>query len=179
MRWMSIQILLILSLSMCMVGCVYQGRLSIRRIWADFNTLNEPALFYEKIDHFPYHAAKVDHFRWMYNQGPNPRVPYQVIPAGTLEEALHSRSKVPAFGQPDLTPDAVPLRVSPGEKEYQLPPVPGRPSQNRKEMLQTPAGAERSGRDRSFRPISHYEKSIRPSMMSNQPIGLLSGEKSE
>jgi hypothetical protein len=110
MRCVSVQILLILSLSMCLVGCVYQGRLSIRRVWADLNTLNEPALFYEKIDHFPSHASEVDHFRWMYNKGPNPRVSYQVIPEGTLEEAFHPQSGLPALGQPDFTPDAVPMR---------------------------------------------------------------------
>ena len=127
MRCVSVHILLILSLSIGSVGCVYQGRLSIRRVWADFNTLNEPALFYEKIDHFPYHAAKVDHFRWMYNQGPNPRVPYQVIPEGALEESIHPQSKIPAWDCPTcITPDAV-----------------------------------------------------RPSMMSNQPAGFPSDEKSE
>ena len=107
MRCVSVKILLILSLSIHSLGCVYQGRLSIRRVWADFNTLNEPALFYEKIDHFPYRAAKVDHFRWMYNKGPNPRVPYQVIPEGALDEAFDPQSEIPAFGQPEITPEAV------------------------------------------------------------------------
>ena len=171
---------MILSLSMCSVGCVYQGRLSIRRVWADFNTLNEPALFYEKIDHFPSHAVKVDHFRWMYNKGPNPRVPYQVIPEGALAEAFNLESDVPAGDCPTCTtPDAIPLRVSPGEIEDRLPPVPGHPLQNRKEMQKTPAGVESSGRHRSFRPISQHERSIRPSMTSNQPIGLQRDEKSE
>ena len=177
---MSVPFLLILSLSFGSVGCVYQGRLSIRRVWADFNTLNEPALFYEKIDHFPYHAAEVDHFRWMYNQGPNPRVPYHLIPEGALEEAFHPQSELPAWDCPTcITPDAIPLRVSPEEIEDRLPPVPGVPSQHRKEMQQTPAGVERPGRDRSFKPVSQHLESIRPSMMSNQPAGLPGDEISE
>jgi hypothetical protein len=180
MRCVSVQILLILSLSLGSVGCVYQGRLSIRRVWADLNTLNEPALFYERIDHFPYRAAEVDHFRWMYNTGPNPRVPYQVIPEGALEESLHPHCEVPAWNCPTcITPDAMPLRVSPGVNEDSLPPVPGYFSQPRKEIQQAPAGAERTRRDESFRPVSHYEKAMRPSMTSNQPIGLLGDETSK
>lgn len=51
-------------------GCVRQGAHSIRRCWADFNTLHEPALFWEQVDHLPYDKRRVGQFRWMYGKDP-------------------------------------------------------------------------------------------------------------
>jgi hypothetical protein len=51
-------------------GCVHRGVHSVHRWWADYNTLRAPALYFEQVDHLPYHAAHVGYFRWMYDRDP-------------------------------------------------------------------------------------------------------------
>lgn len=133
------------ALALCAVtapaGCVYQGRLSIRRLWADVNTLNEPALYYEKIDRFPEHAARVDHYRWMYNKGPNPRVPYQVIPEEFRQEyKIAPHVEEPFFDRSlRLTPNSPPPGELPLKHQCPLPayqtPDPAAPDSSGEEPL--------------------------------------------
>ena len=52
---------------LCGSGCVYRSPLRTCRLWADYNTLGTPAMFIEETDHLPYHAPRVERYRWMYN----------------------------------------------------------------------------------------------------------------
>lgn len=196
-----IPVLLLLSLSMGSMGCTYQGRLSMRRVWADFNTLSAPALYYEKLDHFPYHAAKVDQYRWMYNMGPSPRVPYQEIPEWALDEqgviveeyeTLPPMDAVPGTESsprshpqqmmPRVTPNGTtePVRLSVPEPakgatpiEDRPPPIPALPSPEVRAPLQQPVKAPRpQAWKKGLFPLFSRKQPNRPSMMSNQPVRL-------
>jgi len=43
--------------------------------WGDFNTLNAPAFFVDKIHHQPLKSFTVDRFRWMYDRSPGGPLP--------------------------------------------------------------------------------------------------------
>ncbi|QDT62816.1 hypothetical protein [Calycomorphotria hydatis] len=67
-----VSLLLLIAAVMPACGCVYQGKNTLIRCWADKNTLRTPALFMEKYNHLPYRKQDVDYYRWMYNAGPGP-----------------------------------------------------------------------------------------------------------
>ena len=50
--------------------CTEQGNHSVRKMWADYNTLRCPAFYLEQEDHLPYPAAQVGYYRWMYDKDP-------------------------------------------------------------------------------------------------------------
>ncbi len=58
----------LLAMSSCC--CTEQGNHSVRKVWADYNTLRCPAFYLEQEDHLPYPAAQVGYYRWMYDKDP-------------------------------------------------------------------------------------------------------------
>ncbi|GAB4139028.1 MAG: hypothetical protein Tsb009_07690 [Planctomycetaceae bacterium] len=101
-------------------GCVIEGPLSVRRIWMDKNTLNTPALYYDKIHHLPMSSPKVKQLRWMYGHPPMrtdlPNAP-ELIYADHNNEATHQ----PLMLEPPTAP--LPPLPGPGHEES-LPPLP-------------------------------------------------------
>jgi hypothetical protein len=60
--------------------CTERGPHAVRKAWADYNTLQYPALYLEQEDHLPYPAAQVAHYRWMYDKDPG----HQLACLGTI-----------------------------------------------------------------------------------------------
>jgi len=47
-----------------------QGNHAVRKFWIDYNTLRNPAMYVEQVDHLPYPAPQVGYYRWMYDKDP-------------------------------------------------------------------------------------------------------------
>jgi hypothetical protein len=50
--------------------CTERGPHTVRKAWADYNTLQAPAFYLEQEDHLPYPATQVAYYRWMYDKDP-------------------------------------------------------------------------------------------------------------
>jgi hypothetical protein len=79
MRRVSLRLLVVLSLLPGTGGCMFPTRHAVRSVWADYNTLKAPAAFVEQVDHLPAERARVEYYRWMYNQGPGEPVGAQAL----------------------------------------------------------------------------------------------------
>lgn len=112
-----IRIVLVLLFLQTASGCIeVRGKHSIMRLWADYNSHQQPALSLEKVYHQPYKASRVQYFRWMYNK-----------PAGSLsgDEQLLLDHQVQDFSQPAAAPDDAPFGSGKTEsplKTMELPP---------------------------------------------------------
>ena len=106
--------------SITTAGCVVESPLSVRRVWADFNTLNTPAVYYEKVSHLPMDSARVKELRWMYNAGPHETGPNSLIPApkGTYPRVTSARSGT--TNQPPLMPPTL-IPIPKPSSETQAP----------------------------------------------------------
>lgn len=58
------------SVAIVLSGCAIEGRRGTLRFWADYNSLQTPALFVEQLSHYPDRDERVRHLRWMYNKPP-------------------------------------------------------------------------------------------------------------
>ena len=95
-----IRIVLVLLFLQTASGCIeVRGKHSIMRLWADYNSHQQPALSLEKVYHQPYKASRVQYFRWMYNK-----------PAGKLsgDEQLLLDHQVQDSPQPAVAADDAP-----------------------------------------------------------------------
>ncbi|MCH8829744.1 MAG: hypothetical protein IID45_09225 [Planctomycetes bacterium] len=113
------------SLLLCSAGCVMEGPFSLRRVWFDYNTLNTPAFFYDKIHHQPPDSARVKQMRWMYGKTPI----RENIHLSSLHHVTDSTMK-PVFRHVEAAPP------QPGPVPTPTAPVPGRERSKR-----TPAGS--------------------------------------
>jgi len=112
-------------------GCAYSGKYAVTRCWLDRNTLREPALFVEQIDHLPSRRADVEHYRWMYNAGPGhvPAIEPAVFAPVVSEpiEAAPSTDATDLWLPPSPAPMMRDRRGGSGietEAEDELPPAP-------------------------------------------------------
>jgi len=120
---------LILVLVAAASGCLeHRGKHSILRLWADYNSLGQPALFLERLEHQPYKAARVDHFRWMYNKPPGKSDDQfsitsmdQIDDAGEAPSASDSREAPPV--PPPEAVESPSLETEPSVNPP--PPMPG------------------------------------------------------
>ena len=119
---------LILVLVVAASGCLeHRGDHSIVRCWADYNSLGQPALFLEKLHHQPYKAARVDHFRWMYNKPPGKsNSQLYVTAAPPIGEVWESPDASDSPGIPLVPPPEAVESPSP-ESEPSVGPFPPAP----------------------------------------------------
>lgn len=110
--------------ALCSTGCVYRNGVSTCRFWADYNTLMTPAVFIEETDHLPYHEARVEHYRWMYNshtvaqRHQGALYPVAVTDSHSLQPPVVSEPSVPVPSDP--APDELET------PENQVPPLPSK-----------------------------------------------------
>ena len=88
MHRVSVAIAILAVLSAGCGCCVRHRPHSICRTWADWNTLGEPALFIERIDHLPYKSHRVGRYRWMYGLDPGLAADDAIIPTARTVNAL-------------------------------------------------------------------------------------------
>jgi len=143
-----------------LAGCVIESPLALRKFWADYNTLNSPAVFYDKISHMPPSSAQVKELRWMYNMGPHEVGPHSLIPPPVGVAPLPSRDRA----QPERTFQSKPERTFDSEPSGKgngsvpepndgplLPPLPKSgaaptPKPPPRKALPVPPPADSSGR---------------------------------
>ncbi|MBT4864248.1 MAG: hypothetical protein HON53_03890 [Planctomycetaceae bacterium] len=123
---------------MCGPGCVYRSPLSTYRVWADGNTLGTPAMFIEETDHLPYHAPRVERYRWMYNLD----TVAQRHNGGVYTAAAFVPSKpIPSNQQPSIpAPSELPTD-NPITPEMQIPPLPSKLPRQLKSIDDAPGPA--------------------------------------
>jgi hypothetical protein len=114
---------------LCATGCGFEGPMSVRRIWVDHNTLNTPALYYDKIHHEPMDAPRVRQMRWMYGHSPA-RTDLQIISDGEMPSEIQVPTPAPK-SQPPKIPGPPPANLNGGDQkpsssaiENNLQPVP-------------------------------------------------------
>lgn len=110
-------------------GCVHQRAHSICRVWADWNTLAEPAVLIERIEHLPYRSAQVGHFRWMYGLDPGHAYGDPLTETGALLVPVRYQSAIPSHSGHDpnaeLAPPPADLDVDPLDPDLMdVPPMP-------------------------------------------------------
>lgn len=74
--WHRFVLLLLCAAMFNLQGCVHVKRFSLANMWADYNTLRAPAIFFEKREHAPYKAEQVSLFHWQYGVTPGRDVEY-------------------------------------------------------------------------------------------------------
>ena len=93
LRTARIAIACTLGLSGCLTvappGFVRSGQRAFYRGWCDVNTLNAPALYFERVKEFPYPEERVQAYPRVHAQAPGPRLalegPFHMIaPAGAV-----------------------------------------------------------------------------------------------
>jgi hypothetical protein len=57
-------------------GCAYRGRQAVTGYWADWNTLEQCAGYWENTSHKPLKPYRVDSYRWMYDRDPGQVIVY-------------------------------------------------------------------------------------------------------
>jgi hypothetical protein len=126
--------IVMLGASLCAMSsccCTEQANHSVRKVWADYNTLRCPAFYLEQEDHLPYPAAKVGYYRWMYDKDPG----HQMACLGPIPpKACRTCDPVPPGNEPFeyevLFPSGVPRQSDQlwGNKLPEPINVPGGPS---------------------------------------------------
>lgn len=106
-------------------GCTIESPLSVRRFWADYNTLRTPAMYYDKVTRVPLDSARVRELRWMYNKGPHDLGPYSLIPE-TSPASQHAPKLQGSNVVPPLPRDGPMLPPTPSGRsgDPPLPPLP-------------------------------------------------------
>lgn len=122
----------------CGSGCVYRSPLKTCRLWADYNTLGTPALIIEETDHLPYHAPRVERYRWMYNLDTvAQRHSSGVYPVS----AFASSQGIPSNRQPSTpAPSELPAD-NPMTPDMQIPPLPSKLPRQLKSIDDAPGPA--------------------------------------
>lgn len=113
-------------LGVLLSGCALESPLSVRRVWADYNTLKTPAIYYDKISHLPPDSVRVKEMQWMYNKGPHELGRYSLIP--------DPEGSTPVPGPPSLIkppptnvapPVPLPKSLNGDSLTPPVPPMPG------------------------------------------------------
>jgi hypothetical protein len=111
----------------CSAGCAIRTPQSLTRVWCDWNTLGQHAVYLETVDHLPLRASRVDHFRWMYGYDPG------TIFTGKQQTILHAQGNggaLPVAAYPSSPGTIVPLPSPHSNPEgiQLVPPSPAHPS---------------------------------------------------
>ncbi|MFQ5730824.1 MAG: hypothetical protein ACE5KM_02595 [Planctomycetaceae bacterium] len=145
--------LTVLAAGLCaaLTGCTIESPLSVRRVWADFNTLRMPAVYYDKVSHVPMDAARVRELRWMYNKGPHELGPYSLIPPprGLQPTPAPTESPNDSDVAPPLPKGGKPLPQSPAGRSPGGPPLPPLPGQLNLPRSTGPVADRRKRRSRT------------------------------
>jgi hypothetical protein len=106
---------------LAVTGCTIESPLAVRRVWADYNTLCAPAVYYQTTSRVPIDSARVRELRWLYNAGPDdPDAISPVPPTRILTSRTDGAMKVPAA-------QSTPLPPQPGKMDVPNPSVPTGP----------------------------------------------------
>jgi hypothetical protein len=107
--------------AMTVGGCTIESPLAVRRVWADYNTLRTPAIYYEKTSRVPMDSARVRELRWIYNAGPHETGGMTLLPVSSKPSAAMSSAAAPSSAS-----QSSPLPPRPGT--MQTPDVPAPPA---------------------------------------------------
>jgi len=116
--------LLLAALVACLAlsGCTIESPLAVRRVWADYNTLRAPAVYYQKTSRVPIDSARVRELRWQYNAGPDDPGSISPVPPTRIVTSGHdAASQSPAAGP------FTPLPPQPGKLDTPTPAPPAAP----------------------------------------------------
>jgi hypothetical protein len=121
--------------AMTVGGCTIESPLAVRRVWADYNTLRTPAIYYEKTSRVPMDSARVRELRWIYNAGPH-ETGLVLMPGAIERPAAIGTPASRASGSPSLPPrpdnTEQPGSAPPSAGPVAAPPPdPGRTAQSR------------------------------------------------
>jgi hypothetical protein len=96
-------------------GCETPRRYGLWGCWADYNSLQAPAISVHKFDRRPYKARRVKHLRWMYNTGGD----------ALVERPLVLPPSFPVPPEPPVPPPPGPHSIPEAPYPTPLPPAPG------------------------------------------------------
>lgn len=76
-KWRRFILLLLCAAMISLQGCfVRRERYTLASMWADYNTLRAPAIFFQKQEHMPYKATQVSYLQWQYGVTPGRDIRY-------------------------------------------------------------------------------------------------------
>ena len=152
-----------LAVALSATGCVYRNGVSTCRIWADYNTLMTPALYVEETDHLPYHAARIEHYHWMYNAHTVAQRQGGLYPVGRVAP----RQSAPHQHEPAVPLPSDLLQEDSGAPDESLPPLPTTLPQQLKSLDDGPVPSIPI----PITPESEWEEIEGPTAWGDSPFG--------